>query len=134
MQITKFKFHERGNADGSLVFLETGKDIPFEVKRVYYIYAIKEGVPRGFHAHKQLQQALICLNGSCKIILDNGSERVETILDNPAEGLFVGDAIWREMHDFTPDAVLLVLASEYYDEEDYIRNYDEFLQHIKEIT
>ena len=101
-----------------------------EIKRVYYMYDTLEGVRRGFHAHKCLEQILICIHGSCKILMDDGNEKVEVPLDKPYEGLYISNAIWREMFDFSPDAVLMVLASEYYDESDYIRNYDEFLKYI----
>ena len=127
MEIKKFSFTPHGDDRGQLVAVETGKDIPFEVKRVYYIYDTLPGVRRGFHAHKQLQQALICVHGSCKIHLDNGYEQQEVVLDNPAEGLYIANDMWREMYDFSEGAVLLVLASELYDESDYIRNYDDFL-------
>ena len=95
------------------------------------MYDTLKGVRRGFHAHKSLEQILICIHGTCKILLDNGSEKVEVLLDKPYEGLYISNDIWREMFDFSPDAVLMVLASEYYDEADYIRNYDEFLKYIR---
>lgn len=114
-----------------LVALEEFKDIPFEIKRVYYLYDTKESVRRGFHAHKSLEQILICIHGSCKILLDNGTEKKVVALEKPYEGLYIANDIWREMYDFSPDAVLLVLASDFYREEDYIRDYDEFLLNIK---
>ena len=110
MQIVKYAFQQHGDDRGMLVALEEYNDIPFEIKRVYYMYDTKEGVTRGYHAHKSLKQILICIHGSCKIRLDNG----------------------REMYDFSPDAVLMVLASEVYREEDYIRDYDTFLKMVKE--
>lgn len=132
MQISKFNFPPHGDERGQLIAIETLKDIPFEVKRVYYIFDTKEGVRRGFHAHKSLQQILICVHGSCKIHLDNGAEKEEVLLDSPETGLYITSDTWREMYDFSPDAVLLVLASEHYTESDYIRNYDEFLKYIGE--
>ena len=114
--------------------LEEYKDIPFEIKRVYFMYDTLEGVRRGFHAHKSLEQILICIHGSCKILLDNGREKKVVPLEKPYEGLYVSNDMWREMFDFSPDAVLLVLASELYDERDYIRDYDEFLAFIKDKT
>jgi len=132
MQITKFKFKKHNSDLGDLVFLEANRDVPFDVKRVYYIYGVDNDVRRGLHAHKELHQALICLNGSCRIVLDDGTERVEVLLDDPSEGLHVGNRIWREMYDFSPGSVLLVLASEYYDKQDYIFEYDEFLDYIGE--
>ena len=86
----------------------------------------KEAVHRGFHAHKCLEQILVCICGSCKVLLDNGEEKKVISLEKPYEGLYVANDMWREMYDFSPDAVLLVLASDYYNEQDYIRDYDEF--------
>ena len=90
------------------------------------------GVRRGFHAHRDLQQVLICVSGSCKIHLDNGRETAEVLLDKPWEGLYISNDMWREMYDFSEGAVLLVLASRHYDEADYIRDYDAFLEMIRE--
>lgn len=130
MQIIKYNFPPHGDDRGQLVALEERKDIPFDIKRIYYIYDTLAGVRRGFHAHKNLQQILICVHGSCKIHLDNGFEIEEVLLDKPTEGLYISNNMWREMYDFSPDAVLLVLASEHYDESDYIRNYDTFLKMV----
>lgn len=132
MQIIKYVFQQHGDERGQLVALEENKDIPFEIKRVYYMYDTVEGVSRGHHAHKSLEQILICIHGSCKILLDNGTEKNIVPLERPYEGLYVSNAMWREMYDFSPDAVLMVLASDYYREEDYIRNYDEFLKYVEE--
>jgi dTDP-4-dehydrorhamnose 3,5-epimerase-like enzyme len=130
MQIRKFKFNGHKNETGSLVFLEAAKDVPFEIKRVYYLYGIENGARRGFHAHKNLLQAYICVYGSCKVLLDDGKEKTDVILDDPSEGLFLEKNTWREIYDFSPGAVLLVLASEHYDEDDYIRNYDDFIKYL----
>lgn len=130
MKIEKYQFQQHGDDRGQLVALEENKDFPFSVKRVYYIYDTKEGVHRGFHAHQHLQQILVCVHGSCKILLDNGKEKESVLLNSPSEGILVGNNIWREMYDFSPDAVLLVLASEFYNEEDYIRDYDKFLEFV----
>ena len=132
MEVKMYQFPPHGDDRGQLVAIEAMKDLPFEVKRVYYIYDTLAGVRRGFHAHRDLQQVLFCIHGSCKLLLDNGTEQVNVLLDDPAEGLLIENPIWREMYDFSPGAVLLVMASEYYDEADYIRNYDEFLAFIKE--
>ena len=132
MQIIKYVFQQHGDERGQLVALEENKDIPFEIKRVYYMYDTVEGVSRGHHAHKSLEQILICIHGSCKILLDNGTEKNIVPLERPYEGLYVSNAMWREMYDFSPDAVIMVLASDYYREEDYIRNYDEFLKYVEE--
>lgn len=132
MQIVKYVFQQHGDERGQLVALEEHKDIPFEIKRVYYMYDTGEGVSRGHHAHKSLEQILICIHGSCKILLDNGEEKKIVPLEKPYEGLYICNDIWREMYDFSSDAVLMVLASDYYNEEDYIRDYDEFLAFVKE--
>lgn len=132
MQIIKYAFQQHGDDRGMLVALEEYSDIPFEIKRVYYMYQTKEGVRRGFHAHKSLQQILVCIHGSCKVLLDNGSEKKTVSLERPYEGLYVANNMWREMYDFSEDAVLLVLASEVYREEDYIRDYEKFLAWVKE--
>ena len=124
MQIKKYTFQIHGDDRGQLIALEELKDIPFDIKRVYYMYDTKDGVRRGYHAHKSLEQILICIHGSCKIHLDNGKETEEVLLDKPYEGLYVSNVMWREMYDFSPDAVLMVLASDFYKEEDYIRDYE----------
>lgn len=121
-------FTVRGDKRGSLVALESGSNtIPFNVKRVYYIYGTQAGVTRGQHAHYALKQVLTCVSGSCDILLDDGTERKTIRLDNPAKGLLIDGFIWREMSHFSPDCVLLVLASEHYDEADYVRDYQRFL-------
>lgn len=117
-----------GDDRGSLVALESNKGVPFDIKRVYYIFGTKSGVSRGFHAHKNLKQVAICVTGSCRFILDNGKQREEFLLDNSTIGLVIDDLTWREMHDFTPNCVLMVLADHYYDENDYIRDYQEFIK------
>lgn len=130
MDVKTYSFVPHGDDRGQLVALEEYKDFPFAVKRVYYIYDTLEDVVRGHHAHKCLKQILICVHGSCKIHLDNGHETEEVLLDKPTKGLYIENDMWREMYDFSPDAVLLVLASELYDESDYIRDYDEFKKFI----
>lgn len=130
MQVIKYAFQQHGDDRGMLVALEEYKDIPFEIKRVYYMYDTKKDVHRGFHAHKSLEQILICIHGSCKVLLDNGTEKKIVSLEKPYEGLYIANNMWREMYDFSEDAVLMVLASEYYKEEDYIRDYNEFLRMV----
>ncbi|MEL0638708.1 FdtA/QdtA family cupin domain-containing protein [Marinomonas sp. TI.3.20] len=121
-------FPPLGDDRGSLVALEANKSIPFDIKRVYYIFGTEQGVARGFHAHKELKQVAVCVTGRCRMVLDDGKHREEVWLDSPTKGILIEDMIWREMHDFSEDCVLLVLASEYYDESDYIRDYDQFLE------
>ena len=131
MQVIKYAFQQHGDERGQLVALEEYKDSPFQIKRVYYMYDTGKGVRRGYHAHKSLEQILICIHGSCKILLDNGQEKKVVPLEKPYEGLYISNNIWREMFDFSPDAVLLVLASDFYNEEDYIRDYEEFLAFVQ---
>ncbi len=119
-----------GDERGSLIALEAHREIPFDVKRIYYIYHTKEGVSRGYHAHKNLQQLAVCVAGKCRMILDDGKNRHDYWLDSPNKGLLIDSMIWREMHDFTEDCVLAVFASEFYNEADYIRNYEAFLKEI----
>lgn len=132
MEVKLYQFPPHGDDRGQLIAIEEGRDLPFDIKRVYYIYDTLPGVRRGFHAHRCLEQILICVSGSCKIHLDNGTETAEVLLDKPWEGLYIANNMWREMYDFTPGAVLLVLASEFYDEKDYIRNYEDFKKMIME--
>lgn len=130
MQIKKYTFPIHGDERGQLVAVEELKDVPFDIKRVYYLYETVQGVCRGFHAHKNLQQVLICVHGSCRVLLDDGREKRDVLLDKPNEGLYISNNVWREMYDFSPDTVLLVLASQLYDEADYIRDYDDFLAFV----
>lgn len=117
-----------GDQRGGLVVAETCKNIPFDLKRLYYIFDAKPDVPRGFHAHKELHQIAFCIKGKCKMLMDNGFTKEEVWLDQPNKGLQIPPLIWHEMHDFSEDCVLLVLASEHYDESDYIRDYADFIK------
>lgn len=121
-----------GDERGSLIALEgLSKQVPFEIKRVYYIFGTKPNVIRGKHAHYKLKQLLICVSGSVDILLDDGKNKDTIRLDSPDKGLYIDGFIWREMHNFSKDAVLVVLASDYYNEEDYIRDYSKFLEEVK---
>lgn len=131
MQIKTYEFPPHGDDRGQLIALEELRDFPFDVRRVYYIYDTLPDVRRGFHAHRHLEQILVCVHGSCKIHLDDGHETAEVLLDRPTLGLYIANDMWREMYDFSGGAVLLVLASEYYDEKDYIRNYDDFIAMVR---
>ncbi len=121
-------FPPLGDDRGSLVALEAEKTVPFEIKRVYYIFGTQQGVARGFHAHHNLKQVAVCVTGKCRMILDDGKNREEAWLDSPIKGMPIDPMVWHEMHDFSEDCVLLVLASEHYDEADYIRDYDAFIK------
>ncbi|MCM2680127.1 sugar 3,4-ketoisomerase [Echinimonas agarilytica] len=127
MNVNLIQLQSHGDERGALVSLEQSLNIPFQIKRVYYVFNTKESVTRGFHAHKELKQLAIAVKGSCRFLLDDGKEKVDVLLDNPAQGLMIDSFIWREMTDFSEDCVLLVLADAYYDENDYIRDYDKFL-------
>lgn len=126
MNIELIPLQIHGDDRGSLVSLERNANIPFDIRRVYYIFDTQKGVTRGYHAHKKLKQLAIALRGSCVFVMDDGRERVEITLNNPAQGLLISSCIWREMKDFSADCVLMVLADMEYDESDYIRDYEQF--------
>lgn len=115
-----------GDERGKLVAIESDIQIPFEIKRVFYIYGTKPDVSRGQHSHHKTKQYLIAVNGSCKVTLDDGRDKKTFLLNKPHIGLFQDAMVWGTMHDFSHDCVLLVLADQNYDEGDYIRSYDEF--------
>lgn len=119
-----------GDARGSLVAIEAPSTVPFEIKRVYYIFDTLSEVSRGYHAHHDLKQLMVCVTGRCRITLDNGTAREDAVLDNPCRAVLIEGLVWREMHDFSADCVLLVLASEPYHEGDYIRDYSDFVKLI----
>lgn len=115
---------------GGLVAIESEQSLPFQIRRLYYIFNTNRQA-RGFHAHLNLKQLAICVKGQCRFVLDDGTQRQEIILNQPTQGLLIEGLVWREMHDFSDDCVLLVLASEHYDEADYIRDHEQFLQQVK---
>ncbi|MDY7065247.1 TDP-4-oxo-6-deoxy-alpha-D-glucose-3,4-oxoisomerase [Pseudomonas extremaustralis] len=127
MSLVRFlDIETRGDDRGHLVALEYENDIPFDIKRVYYLTDTKEGVPRGFHAHRELVQVAVCVSGRCMMKLDDGARTEDVWLDAPDKVIVIDKMIWHEMHHFSADCVLLVLASEVYDESDYIRDYKVF--------
>lgn len=117
---------------GSLSFFESCKDVPFDIKRIYYIYNVSKDCRRGGHAHKSLTQLLFCPYGSINVILDDGHTKKEVLLNSPSKGLVITNGIWRDMLWEKDDSVLCVAASDYYNEFDYIRDYNEFLRYVKE--
>ena len=125
-------FDTKNDNRGSLIALENLKEIPFEIQRIYYIYDTNPDFPRGAHAHKELEQVLIMMDGSCEIVLNDGRNNKSIILNRPDIGLFIGKNMWREMRNFSYGAKLLVLASDFYNENEYIRDYDEFLRMVNE--
>jgi len=127
MKILKIGNHEIG----FLSFFQSQKDIPFDIKRIYYIYGVKKGVQRGMHAHKELEQIAFCPYGKIRFVLDDGYKKEDVFLDQPNKGLIIGKGIWHDMFWEQDDSVLVVGASMYYDENDYIRNYDDFIKLVK---
>jgi len=125
-------FQTLGDKRGSLIAIEEGYNAPFDIKRVYYIFDTKKDVIRGYHAHVNLKQIAIVVKGSCTFIIDDGKKRENILLNNPNKGLLIEGLIWREMKDFSEDCVLLVIASEHYDEDDYIRDYQKFIDKVIE--
>lgn len=130
MEPTIINFKIIGDKRGSLIAIENKKNIPFDIKRIYYIFNNSQNIKRGFHAHKKLRQVAVCVHGECTMLLDNGNSRTEIKLDRPDKGLLIEEMIWREMYEFSNDCVLMVMASDYFDESDYIRDYNGFLKLI----
>ncbi|HBE03893.1 MAG: fatty-acid oxidation protein subunit alpha [Spirochaetes bacterium GWF1_41_5] len=115
--------------DGTLIIAEAQKDIPFDLKRVYYINNLKNFISvRGCHAHKTLRQVIFCIAGSFTLTLDDGATRQKILMNHDNAGIILGQMLWHEMSEFASGTVLLVFASDYYDEADYIRNYEEFTE------
>lgn len=126
--VTLFNICPHGDNRGELYALEYQKELPFVIRRVYYICNVPgSNIKRGFHAHKKLRQAIICLGGSCSITVDNGKIKEIYLLDKPNKLLILDAGLWREINNFSANATLVVLASDVYDENDYIRDYHEFI-------
>ena len=123
-------FEPKGDEKGYLIVLENNKDVPFDVKRSYFIYGTRKGIVRGRHAHRKLKQLLVCVSGSVDIYCEYQDKKETYKLDNPAKGLLLEGLIWHEMLNFSDNAVLMVWADDYYDEADYVRNYEEFLKEV----
>ena len=119
--------------DCVMCIAESKKQIPFLIKRVYYMVHNTPGLPRGYHTHKELNQVIFCIQGSVKMVLDDGHHREEIILDEPATGLMLRPMVWHEMHDINQDTIMLVFASAGYDESDYIRDYASFKMKVDEL-
>lgn len=116
---------------GNLTVVENGITLPFDVKRVYYLYDIPGGEKRGAHAHKELEQLIVATSGSFTVTLDDGKNKRSYFLNRPYQGLYVKPGMWRDLTDFSSGAVAMVLASDIYKKEDYIRDYNEFLKYIE---
>ena len=119
------------NEKGNISVLENSSNLPFNVKRIYYLYDVPAGAERGGHAHHELQQYIIAASGSFSIVLDDGKSKREIFLNHPNVALYIKQGIWREMNNFSSGSICLVLASHIYDESDYIRDYDDYLKYIK---
>lgn len=124
--------HTISDPRGNLTVAEENIDLPFDLKRAYWIFDVPQGGNRGGHAHKRLRQVLVAVNGSFTVSLDNGKEKKKYLLNNPEEGLLIDTEIWRTLDDFSSGAICLVLASELYNPDDYLYDYDEFLEYIKQ--
>ena len=116
------------HANGNLTVVENGKLIPFDIKRVFYIYDVPGGEERGGHSHKRLQQVIVAISGAFDVLLDDGVNQRSVTLNRPYQGLLVAPGVWSKQHNFSSGSVCLVLASDHYCEEDYVRDYDQFLQ------
>ena len=116
---------------GNLSYIEGNRHIPFEIKRIFYLYNIPSGEDRGGHAHRNLHQFIVAVSGQFTLALDDGTSRKEYLMDNPSLGVHISPMIWGDLSNFSSDAVCMVLASDYYDESDYYRNYEEFVDAIK---
>lgn len=125
------KFNQLGDERGHLVVLEGMKDVPFEIKRVFYIYGSDKDVIRGQHANRKSEFVLINVSGTSKVATDDGNEKITFNLDEPHIGVYIPNMVWKDMYDFSEDSVLLVLASELYDGSEYIRKYDDFLKEVR---
>lgn len=128
--IIEFDKHH-SDRKGNLSVVENGKGIPFDIKRVYYLYDVPGGESRGGHAHKALYQLVVAMSGSFSVTLDDGNDKKTFVLKRPYEGLYIVPGIWRTLEDFSSGSVCMVLASEKYDENDYIREYSAFLRFKK---
>ena len=120
-----------GDNRGKLIAIESNRNIPFCIKRVYWIYDTLPNEERGHHSHPDMEQVVVAINGSCKFELDDGITKKSIVLNRPDKGLYIGKNIWRVMKNFSYGCKLMVLASDYYDEKEYIRDYDEFLRSAK---
>ena len=131
-QIRLLEWKDLGDERGNLVVVEGNMDIPFEIKRIFYLYGSDDTVVRGQHANRLSEFVMINVSGTSKVKVDNGEESRVIELNRPRMGLYLKNNIWKDMYDFSADSILLVLASEHYDESEYIRDYQEYLRFIKE--
>ncbi len=131
MEIERIGLNKHGDQRGMLVALEQDREVPFAIRRVYYLFATTHGVHRGQHAHRHLKQLAVAVRGSVTFLLDDGSGAAEVVLNDPSQGLLLGSMVWRELYDFSADCVLMVLADHLYDPSDYIADYANFLREVR---
>lgn len=124
----KLTFAQLGDERGEMIVAECGKEIPFNIKRIFYMYNTKGDIIRGKHANRNSEFVFINIKGSCRILVDNGFDKEEVVLDEPNKGIYIDRMIWKDMYDFSEDAILLVLSNEVYDSNEYIRDYEEYLK------
>jgi dTDP-4-dehydrorhamnose 3,5-epimerase-like enzyme len=134
MEIQRIPLQQHGDDRGMLIALEQDRNVPFQIKRVYYLFATRNQVRRGQHAHRHLTQMAVAVRGSMTFLLDDGMGPVELTLDDPTQGLIIGRMIWREMYNFSDDCVLMVLADQLYEPADYITDYEMFLQEVRNVS
>ena len=127
-KLIDFKVH--GDERGKLIAAEAMRNLPFEIKRVYWIFDTAPDQNRGMHAHKDMEQIIVAMDGACQFVLDDGKTREKVWLNRPDQGLYIGKNMWREMKHFSYGCKLMVLASDYYDEKEYIRDYETFLKEV----
>jgi dTDP-4-dehydrorhamnose 3,5-epimerase-like enzyme len=130
MEIERIQLQKHGDNRGMLIALEQDRNVPFEIRRVYYLFGTESGVHRGKHAHRRLNQLAVTVRGSVTFLLDDGSGPVAVVLDDASQGLLLGRMVWRELYDFSDDCVLMVLADQLYDPNDYITDYADFLREV----
>lgn len=130
--VKMLSFKENGDDRGKLVVVEGMTDIPFDIKRIFYIYGSDKNVVRGLHANRLTEFVLINVCGSSKVKVKNGKAEQVYVLDKPHTGIYLPEMVWKEMYDFSPDSILLCLSSEHYDPQEYIRDYDSFLKEVKQ--
>lgn len=131
--VKMLSFQQHGDERGKLVVVESMTDIPFDIKRIFYIYGSERQVVRGCHANRKSEFVLINIIGSSKVRVKDGKIEKVFVLDKPHTGVYLPQMVWKEMYDFSPDSILLVLASEHYDPKEYIRNYDMFLKEVGQL-
>ena len=132
MEYKMLNWHRFGDERGSLVALEGGSDIPFAIKRIFYIFGTKDrSVIRGCHANLYSSFAMVMLKGSCNVMIDDGSEKTDVRLEKPTQGLYIGKMLWKEMYNFSDGSVMAVLSDQHYNPNEYIRDYNQYLEMVR---